>query len=245
VGLVAVAVTAALGLLVDTNEKLTAASATAIKAAGAGTVMRYGPLPGMSAAGDLDLTELTLSAKAGLVVCVIQHPRLPEYNVLSAATGLGDAQHLVAWAKTISFVCPDIQLSLGLDMEGVKNAGPDSFAHALAWVKFVRSAGYRALVYCGYDPGLTSAQCDQLAMAGADVRFWCDAGPYEDRPAPSIGYAWKQHLPSKLAGVDVDRNDVLQDGVVWGLGWVDDVPADPDDPAIEPSPDTLPTGAPA
>jgi hypothetical protein len=50
-------------------------------------------------------------------------------------------------------------------------------------------------------------------------------------------------MQSTIAGVGVDRDDVLQDGVVFGLalGPVD-ANVEPVEPAVEPAPDTQPTG---
>ena len=226
--------------VLDTDMKLSASEAKALYSAGCRTIVRYVPLPGNAPGWDLDAQELETDVEAGLVVVVIQHPRAPENNVLSAATGAGDAQHALAYCAQIGYVrqADGVALSLGLDMEGVKNPGPSSFAHALAWVTDVLAAGYRALVYFGFDCGVTSAQADQLAALGAVV-FWCDAGPYKDRPAPARKYAFKQEPQTTVAGVGVDKNALLQPGVVFGLAAANDneepVPETDPDPHQDPS----------
>jgi len=234
-----VGILASLGLVVDTDTKVSASEAKAMRAAGAGAVIRYGPLPGNSAAQDLDAVELAGLTNEDLVVVVVQHTREEEDNELSASTGAGDAQHLLTWCQLVGYVTPGGQppVTLGLDMEGVKNPS-GAFPHAQAWISKVLAAGYRAMVYVGFASGLTSAECDALAAMG-DVRFWCDAGPYKLRPAPSLGFALKQDPPSTLAGVGVDKNDVLQPGVVWGLGRMDVAANDDGDPVIEVLPDAV------
>ena len=227
-------------IVLDTDMKLSASEAKALYSAGARTVVRYVPLPGNAPGWDLDAQELASDTEAGLVVVVIQHPRAPENNVLSAATGAGDAAHAVQYCRHIGYVqqADGIALSLGLDMEGVKNPGPSSFAHALQWVTDVLAAGYRALVYFGFASGVTSAQADELAALGSVV-FWCDAGPYKDRPAPTRGYALKQEPQSTMAGVGIDRDDLLQPGVIFGLAAANDneepVPATDPEPHVDPS----------
>jgi hypothetical protein len=238
-GLGTKAIVAADGIVVDTNEKLTASMAQALYAAGVRVVIRYAPLPGNSAKDDLDAVELGALTDQGHTVLLIQHPREPKYNELTAATGLADAQHVIAYALSIGYdpklPQPDGRPPrLGLDMEGLKNPGPDSFAHAKAWVVAALAAGFAVFVYLGYDCGLTSAQCDELAELGAYVDFLCDAGPYADRPAPKKGYVLKQHLQSTLAGVGVDRDDVLQNGVIYGVAKLPDpIAPDSGDPAAD------------
>ncbi len=227
-------------VVLDTDEKLSASQAKALYSAGARTVIRYVPLPGSAPGWDLDAAELATLTEADLVVVVIQHPRKPQDNVLSAATGASDAAAAIAYCRQIGYV----QQADGLDMEGVKNPGPSSFAHALTWVTDVLSAGYGALVYFGYSCGVTSAQADQIAGLGAVV-FWCDAGAYKLRPTPARGYALKQGLQSAMAGVDIDRDDLLQPGVIFGLAAASGSGSDSDEelaPASDPEPHVDPSG---
>jgi hypothetical protein len=217
-GLVAEPIT--VGLVVDTNEKMTVEKLIGLFAAGVRVLCRYFPLPGNSASQDLDADELVVAATAGLVVFAVQHPRSPSNNVLSATTGGEDADCALAHAKLIGYV-PTVEgpVAISLDMEGVKNPGPDSFAHAQAWVTKVLAAGYQALIYLGYDCGLTSSQCNALVALGrpGQVLFWCDAGPYESRPSPAIGFVLKQHEQSTMAGAGVDEDDLLMPGALFGM----------------------------
>jgi hypothetical protein len=233
--LVSKAVVGADGIVVDTCLHLSAAQAQALYAVGVRVVFRYVPLPGNAVGWDITEGELADLVGAGHTVLLVQHPRRPEENALNAVTGLADAQHSVAYALSIG--CdprapqPDGKPPrIVLDMEGVLPAS-NSFAHAEAWVTYVLSQGFAAVVYIGYLSRLTNSNCDALAALGI-VDFWCDAGPYSERPAPARGYALKQHVQSTLAGIGVDRSDVLVDCVLYGFARpVSAVPPDNGDPA--------------
>lgn len=209
----------------DTVLHLDGVRAGALYAANQRAVIRYVPLSGNGPGWDIDAKELAADLAAGMTVCFVQHPRTPENNTLSAATGHADAvvaiAYVAALCKTVGYVPQPgarPKVFLALDMEGVRTGAPD---HAPAWVADVLATGWLAvLVYIGYASGLSSAQCDALvALASdpADVCFWCDAGPYGSRPKPSKGYAWKQRMESTVAGIGVDEDDVLDPTAVYGL----------------------------
>lgn len=208
-------VVAGVGLVIDTDTKLTSSEGESLWAAGVRTIVRYGPLPDNDPSRDLTAAELQTLTRIGHTVVLIQHPRAAEYNILSATTGANDAEHILVYAGLIGYV-PGA--AIGLDMEGVQ-AGSDAFGHARAWVTAVVAAAYQPIVYLGYRCDLTTAQCVELARLGASVQFWStDASPVVGRP--DIAYAWHQHLPTKIAGVDVDTNDVLLNGAIFGIAYV-------------------------
>jgi hypothetical protein len=209
-----VPVTAASGIVVDTNTKLSASEAKALRACGVAAVCRYGPLPNNGAGGDLDATEIASITGEGIVVWIIQHPRDPKWNTLSAATGAADAAHILAHCQAIGYA-PGA--TVGLDMEGVKDPGPSAAAHAKAWVQALLAAGYRALVYIGYCPGMVAMDLEALAILG-DVEFWSDFEALTAHPAPPQGWALHQQPQTTLAGIGVDRDTVLRDGVIYGMG---------------------------
>ncbi|HEY6463395.1 MAG TPA: glycoside hydrolase domain-containing protein [Polyangiaceae bacterium] len=234
-------IAAADGLVVDTVTKLTAGEAKALYDAGVRAVVRYCPLPGNGVGWDLTAEELAADTAAGLAVVVVQHPRAPSQNVIDEATGEADAKRAIEYCAAIGY---GPGASLVLDMEGVRSTRTAD-AHASAWCVTARLAGYRPVIYVGYDSGLSTAQ---LAAMGDDVEYWCDAGAYGARPTPPRKFAWKQHMQSTLAGVGVDRDDVLVDGAVVGWVAVQDVVLDPADPTqpmppLPFSPDTQPPGA--
>jgi|SRR6185437_4405237 len=204
------------GRVVDTRAKLDAAAAARLYAAGVRAVVRYVPLPGNSAREDLDATELAALTGAGHVVVAVQHPREPEHNTLSAETGAADAVHAIEYCRAIGYVPVDGErVALALDMEGVRNPA-GAMPHARAWVPAALAAGYQPLVYVGYDSGLTTEDLAELAALGA--LFWCDAAPFDLRPAPPGGYVLHQRPQTTVSGVGIDEDELLTPGAVWGLG---------------------------
>lgn len=217
-GLVSRPLTRAMGLVVDTSQTVTRAQAKALYAAGVRAVGRY-VFFGQPKPEDLDAEELLDLTGEGHVVWIIQHPREPADNTLSAETGKADADWAVTNSVAAGYDPSVIQgpLSLTLDMEGLKNPGPSSFAHANMWnglVDFgVGGAGFLPLDYLGYDSGITSANCDAMTD---EVEFWLDDGPYSERPSPARKFAMRQGISKTIGGVLVDLNTVLKDGVIFG-----------------------------
>jgi hypothetical protein len=90
---------------------------------------------------------------------------------------------------------------------------------------------YQNVGYMGYDCGLTGADLDGFSddPACGDPEYWADFASLAQRPAPRKGYAGHQQAQSTIAGVGVDRDTVLRDGVLYGL-----VMAAPEDTAPHP-----------
>ena len=194
-------------VVVDTSTKLTASECLALRRAGVDAVWRYVYF-GLPRPGDLDAGELELMLAAQLTVLVVQHVRNPGW-VASAATGLADAKAAIANAQAAGYASAGAVLSLGLDMEGVRNPGPDCVAHANAWCSAVRDAGYGPVVYCGYDSGLSGQPID------GQPQWWADYAPISQRPP--YPYALHQKPQSTIAGIGVDVDDVLVNGAIVGL----------------------------
>lgn len=206
-------------LVVDTGEKLNRAKARGLRMAGVEAVWRY-VFFGEPRPEDLDAVELEDCTSEDLIVCVVQHPRLPADNVLSVATGKSDAEWAMTNALAAGYdpaviVGPPVTLSS--DMEGVRNPGPNSVAHAMTWVNLVAMGvgghGFGPCTYIGYSSGLSGSDCDEML---SEAVFWCDDGPYSLRPKIARGYVIKQGGEGTIAGVKIDRNDVLKDGVIFG-----------------------------
>jgi hypothetical protein len=205
--------------VVDTGEKLSRAQARALRAAGIDAVFRY-VFYGEPRAEDLDNKELIDCTSEDLIVCVVQHPRLPENNILSVETGKSDAQWAMTNALAAGYdpaVVAGPPLSLSSDMEGVRNPGPNSAAHGMTWVNLVALGvggnPFGPVTYLGYLCGLSGGDCDAMLP---EVAFWCDAGPYDLRPKISRGYALKQEDAGVIAGVKIDYNTVLKDNAIFG-----------------------------
>lgn len=200
------------GLVVDTSAKISSAHAVTLKTAGVSAIFRYVffsvPRP-----GDLDMTELLDLVDAGLIVMCVQHVRNPGW-VAGPQLGTSDGLAAVANATKAGYVTPPGQRAcpIALDLEGVRNPGADVEAHARSWIQVVSAGGYAPIIYVGYDCGLTSAMLDSL-----NVSTWCDYAALSARPSPTVGHVLHQKPQSTIAGVGVDVDDVLQDGVLYGL----------------------------
>ena len=219
---------------VDTSAKL---SASAIQALASATVLgqpiravcRYvffGPPKG----GDIDELELERIRTAGLVLWLAQHVRSGSW-VASGPLGAVDGQWAVRNALAAGYapVAASPPPALCLDMESVRNPGPDAVAHALQWRDVVALAGFRPVVYIGFDCGLTPAE---LATLG--VPIWSDYGTRV--PPPGRGFAGKQHSQTTVAGVGVDPDEFHADMAgecVYGMGEAD-AHVDGEDPVLPP-----------
>jgi hypothetical protein len=206
-------------IVIDTNGKISSSEAQALRAAGVTAIWRY-VFFGSPRPGDIDSAELNILLNAGLTVLLVQHVRNPGW-MASPDQGTADGRAAVANAIKAGYVG---RVALALDLEGVRNG---AYEHAVAWCAEVRAASYRPVVYVGYSSGMAAAQLDAL---GPDVVFWADFAPLTMRPHPARGYALHQHPQSVIAGVAVDVDEVLIDGVIYGLASVGLVAPDPGDP---------------
>lgn len=204
--------------VIDTDWKIGPGTARGLWLAGVRTLIRYvgyGP-PGP---GDIDAVELELELGIGFTVVLVQHPRKPANNVLSSDTGASDAAWAIRNAIAAGYDPAKVPVSvhapsLIADLEGVRNPGAGVVGFATRWAIDTSAARFRPVKYLGYDCGLTSADCDALP---GDPEFFCDAGPYSERPRPAKGYALKQHPQTTIAGVGVDEDDVLRANAIYGV----------------------------
>ena len=203
----------------DTNTKLTSASAKAVMnepmvvSGIARSVLFFVRYVFFAAArpGDISLAERDDILGAGAGLLLVQHPRNPSGNVLTSATGASDAEWAIKNAVAAGYdpaLCdPTAPPTLFLDMEGVKNPGPSSQAHAIRWVIDVRAAGFAAGVYFGFGWGI------QDYNALGVFTPWCDFAPLTVRPA--LPWSLKQYSPMTLAGVGIDPDEAR--GSVFGM----------------------------
>jgi hypothetical protein len=211
--------------LVDTNAKITAASARALAAAsyqghpivGIWRYVFFGP----PIRGDLDADELRAITDAGLTLLVVQHCRSGSWRC-SGQQGHEDGVYAVLNAQSAGYVTPrgGDPLCLALDLESVQNPGPDVAAHVDAWCQVVQGAGYRPVLYVGFAAGLSP---DELYARPYVDRYWSDAGP---RKVTTRGFCCKQGGATVLGGVSVDVDHAFPDalgGTLTGLGPAVDV----------------------
>ena len=207
---------------VDTAHKLSSSDIQALSTATVlgrpiRAVCRYvffGPPKG----GDIDEQELQRIRSAGLVLWLAQHCRSGSW-VASGPLGAADGQWAVRNALGAGYgpVAGAPPPALCLDLESVRNPGPDAVAHALQWRDVVALAGFRPVVYIGFDAGLTLSE---QALLG--VPLWSDFGPRS--PPPGRGFAGKQHPQCVVRGIGVDPDEFhadLMGEAIYGMGEAD------------------------
>src|SRR5208337_4644917 len=206
----------------DTNTKLTAAAARSIvntpmgvpKKSPAGQddehdfvwalfFVRY-VFFGPARPGDISLGERDDILSTGAGLALVQHPRSPDNNVLNESTGAADAEWAIRNALGAGYdpaLCVGAPPTLFLDMEGVKNPGLQSQAHAVRWVTDVRTAGFMPGVYFGFDWGVASL------IALGDFCPWVDFAPLTMRP--HWPWSLQQFKQVTVAGIGVDPDQAL------------------------------------
>jgi hypothetical protein len=197
---------------IDCSQKLTAASAKALRSLGRyDFVWRYvffnQPRP-----GDLDPAETAAILDAGLTLLVVQHVRNPGWTA-SDQLGGSDGQWAVRNAAEAGYP-PNMGLSVALDLEGLANSGAPVAEFVDQWCLTVASAGYEPVLYVGYDAGLSPQELYDLPHV---ARYWSDAGP---RSVVTRGFCCKQGPEQTIAGVRVDTDHATPDmlgGVLVGL----------------------------
>lgn len=181
--------------------------------------VHHGPAP----REDLDPDELRSLLGAGFTVLVVQHPRAPADNILSADVGKGDAEWAIRNATAAGYVTPagSSPICLALDLEGVRNPGAAVAAFAVVWCQAVAAAGYRPVIYVGYGAGLSPQ--DLYELPNVD-RYWAAWGPWT---VAKRGVCCKQHETVTVAGVELDPDYAYPDnegGVLTGLADVETEP---------------------
>jgi glycoside hydrolase-like protein len=199
----------------DTDWKFTQVTAAALLAAPyVGTpkraVLRYVSL-GAPSASDITVVERDAVFAAGWqALGLVQHVELPHW-IASPQNGQQHGAAAVAHAQLIGY---PTGCHIGVDIEGLGNAGAPVQQYVSAWATEVNGAGYLTLPYDGYDDGMPAAVKLALVAAGL-VRtgdWWSDFGP---RVLPAgLLWALKQHSQITLGGVEIDPDEILVDNVL-------------------------------
>ena len=202
----------------DLSVKLSRSEALALWAAGERVLIRY-IFFGPARPGDIDAAELDMLLAIGFIVLLVQHVRSPEQGlsgwIATADRGHSDSAWATRNAVAAGYVAPDGDplLSLGVDLEDIIRGGPE---YAYAWC--LDMVKYGPLAYVGFVSGQSTGTLDGLPNM---PRFWADFAPLPLRPTPSRGWDMHQHAQETVAGVPVDRDEVLTDGMIFGLRDVD------------------------
>ncbi len=209
--------------LVDTSRKLTSDVIGQVAAAGYACIVRYLPLPGVGADGDIDSAELRAILDGGLAAMLVQHVRFPGWDP-QTCSGKGDALAAIERAAAAGYACGG---HIYLDLEGIRGTASATKRFAEEWAAAVVDAGYCAGCYVGYAVPLNAVQLYNLHDFHS---YWSDAGT---RHVATRGFAIKQKQPEVTIGgvafdADTLRADLLGDTPCWMIAR----PALPDDAPV-------------
>jgi hypothetical protein len=225
------AVPAAAGLLgFDTNTKLTATTAKALREAGFQFAIRYLSRKANQSAKDLTANELNIILDAALAVMAVQHVASEGWTP-SDALGVEYGGNAAKHAQAIGL--PD-KSSVWLDLEGVEGgtSADAVVAYCNAWFKEVETAGYTTGVYVGANSRLSG---EDLYLRLKTKHYWKSGSDVPD--IPHRGYCMVQHIRvgDKIGGVEIDRNVTFVDAFgdapmlvnrgTAGVARVEDLPA--------------------
>ncbi len=201
------------GLIVDTDVKCTPAIISAVKAAGYRGIIRYVPLPGVSAAEDIDAAELESILLQDMGSFWVQHPRFPGWNPAEHDAET-DALCACAAAKAAGYVAGTTGY---VDCEGLAPGvtAAQAFYYNSKWAHVVVGEGFLAGLYDGYSNPETPLQLYEIR----DVHtYWSDMA---NRKVAVRGTAVLQGAEITIAGVPFDldtvRNDNLGGRPYWSI----------------------------
>ncbi len=190
----------------DTNTRLTATTAKALREAGFTFAIRYLSRKAKPPAKDLTAAELNIVLDAGLAVMAVQHVTPSDWTP-SDTLGVEYGGNAAAHARAIGLA---EKSSVWLDLEGIAAGTPANavVAYCNAWFKEVESAGYTTGVYVGANSILSA---DELYLNLKTTHYWKSGSDVPD--IPHRGYCMVQHIipGDKVGGVAIDRNVTFVD----------------------------------
>lgn len=201
------------GLWFDCSSRLSALTASAMKARGYVGCFRYLPLPPPnSPIPDINAGEVADITNAGLELSLVQHVRLPGWDP-ARQSGTIDGGIAAFYATTAKVA---LGKHLMLDIEGVKLGATAAQLkiYIEAWAAEVIAHGYKAGLYVGYQ--IPMSPTDLWLLHGIDC-YWSDFG---HRSVATRGCAVIQRNPDILVGgIKIDEDEVKAD-LLGGLPWV-------------------------
>jgi hypothetical protein len=214
------------GLWLDTDVPCTAEILLAVvNETDAEGIWRYVPLPSDNDSEDISLRELaricsTRKRDGQLLQCgLIQHPRRPELNDLTAHPAEVDAAVAFEHAVRVGYPTP---CHIGLDYEGLSQIASNTrgvcIRWAIGWETRLLEAKYSALLYHGYAVPLSAI--DLYDLPGFN-QYWTDAA---DRPVAERGNSIVQGAAVTIGGCPFDRNELKADrrgDVPTVCSWLD------------------------
>lgn len=189
--------------LADTDTVVTQTVASQLKNSGLHALIRYIPHLGNHGTGDISQQELEVILSAGLAFMPVQHVR-PSGWQPTPNMGMGDAAWAINYMHKIGL---PKGISVWSDMEGI--GGGDSIGYENAWAKEIKDAGYIPGTYVGPGWNITPYQLYHDLTVRA---YWQSAS--SSAPIPEIrGSQMFQHLPSKEAGIWIDKDGIIEDSL--------------------------------
>ncbi|HEX8792998.1 MAG TPA: glycoside hydrolase domain-containing protein [Polyangiaceae bacterium] len=196
------------GRWVDSSTPLTPAVCAELVREGIVGVVRYVPLPNNPAHADISAAEAALILDAGLQLLLVQHVRMPPWSP-SQHDGYTDGAIAAGSARAAGYA-PGCHVFL--DIEGVQGDAASTSLFCDNWARAVKSAGYRAGLYCGYSDPLSA---DQLYERPGFTTYWSDAG---HRRVSTRGVAMTQGNEITIAGTKFDT-DVIAPDLLGEVPW--------------------------
>lgn len=205
----------------DTDTKLTADTARAMRAKGYKFGIRYLPIGPNATPGDLDRKEMLDITGSGLILLAVQHVRFPGWKP-DARMGASDGQNAATHALNSGLIAG---ISITNDLEDVQQpyVSQGIIDYLEAWYDQVRRPSYLPMQYVGANCGLTGEQLWALSV----TRYWKSLS--EDAPeVPNRGPCLVQtaHAPEPMPNgsfLNIDY-DVARVDKLGGLpfGMIDD-----------------------
>ena len=197
------------GEWIDTNQGCSAAVLSALRAEGKVGVGRYVPLPRNRSAGDIGAEELARICDLVGQCLLFQHVRSPEPGFTgwrpSHHSGVEDAEAAVDHALMVGYPQGS---HIVLDFENIDDTPQAATKFAIDWQATVRAAGWRAMLYVGFQVPLHAL--DLYDLPGFD----CYASDLGDRRVATRGTSYLQtRYNVVIAGVGFDTATMRADAL--------------------------------
>lgn len=191
---------------IDTDDKITATIATALKDAGVAFVLRYLSRSDNPPPTDLTKQEANIILDSGLALMAVQHVKKGTWTP-TKDLGKTYGSHAAAHAELCGLPAGT---NIWLDLEQVDRASGtiDIAAYCNAWFSKVKEAGYTTGIYIGSNCRLSE---DDLFYKLDTERYWKSGSS-----VPNVsfrGYCMRQTITAgdEIAGIGVCRDAIYED----------------------------------
>jgi hypothetical protein len=186
----------------DTNAFVSHEQLLALWQAGYRTMFGYLPFHGITAG--LSRAQFEDALAIGYQVGLVQHVRYEKDNIVARYSGSIDALAACVAAMAIGYPKGG---HIYQDLEGVIGSRDECTKFATDFASTVVLSGYRAGLYHGFGVPMDSLALYQLRFVDS---YWTDAA---NRPIAHRGNAIVQKPTVKLAGVEIDPDEIAPDSL--------------------------------